>query len=128
MGQRYLEVVSKSHVAELVAVVDVNRTRTSEVAARYGCQAFYDTQKMLDEVLVDVVMICTPDHLHVEPTLACAAAKKHTFLEKPIATTLEDADVILEAVAVLSALAQDRIRADASSLWFTRNTCQARTL
>jgi len=43
-------------------------------------------------------MICTPDHLHLEPVRIAAAAGKHVFLEKPIATTLEDAEAILDAV------------------------------
>ena len=98
MGQRHVDIVHKSHVAELTAVADIDRVRADNIAEQYGCRAFYHHQELLDQDLVDMVMICTPDSMHVEPTLACAAAGKPTFLEKPIATSLEDADTILNAV------------------------------
>ncbi|MFB9708637.1 Gfo/Idh/MocA family oxidoreductase [Streptosporangium nondiastaticum] len=44
---------------------------------------------------VDAVMILTPDHAHLEPALAALRAGKPTLVEKPLATTVEDCDLIL---------------------------------
>ena len=46
---------------------------------------------------VDVVMIGLPHFLHTEVTLAACAARKHIFLEKPMAMTVADCDAIIAA-------------------------------
>ncbi|MBD2843807.1 Gfo/Idh/MocA family oxidoreductase [Paenibacillus sp. IB182496] len=55
----------------------------------------------LDEFLalpgVDVVVICTPDPVHAAHTLAALQARKHIYLEKPMAQTIEDCDRMIEA-------------------------------
>ena len=48
------------------------------------------------EVDFDVV-IATPDKLHAEQTIAAANAGKHVLVEKPMATTVEDADAMIQA-------------------------------
>ena len=48
---------------------------------------------------VDAVVIATPEDLHREAGAEAASAGKHILLEKPIATTLEDADAIIDAAA-----------------------------
>jgi predicted dehydrogenase len=56
-----------------------------------------------DELLgrddVDAVVICAPTPAHAELALAAAAAGKHFYLEKPIATSAEDATRVVEAAA-----------------------------
>jgi predicted dehydrogenase len=46
---------------------------------------------------VDVVHICTPNHLHAEQVSIALAAGRHVVCEKPIATSLADADAMVEA-------------------------------
>jgi predicted dehydrogenase len=48
---------------------------------------------------VDVVHVCTPNHLHRELVLSALAAGKHVVCEKPLATTLADAQELVEAAA-----------------------------
>lgn len=56
-----------------------------------------------DELLgrndIDAVVICTPTHLHAQLAIAAAAAGKHFYLEKPIATSAADAGRVMEAAA-----------------------------
>jgi predicted dehydrogenase len=47
----------------------------------------------------DGALIATPNHVHAENALACAAAGKHVFVEKPIADTVESAERIRDACA-----------------------------
>lgn len=52
---------------------------------------------LLDHGGLDGLVINTPDHLHATHALAALEAGIPTYLEKPIATTIEDADALLEA-------------------------------
>jgi myo-inositol 2-dehydrogenase/D-chiro-inositol 1-dehydrogenase len=56
-------------------------------------------EDLLQREDVDAVVICVPTHLHAPLALAAAAAGKHFYLEKPIATSLEDAERVLAAAA-----------------------------
>ncbi|MBI1898924.1 MAG: Gfo/Idh/MocA family oxidoreductase [Acidobacteria bacterium] len=49
------------------------------------CSAFTDLSEMLVMPDLEVVVICTPHHLHVEQGVACARAGKHLVVEKPVA-------------------------------------------
>jgi predicted dehydrogenase len=46
---------------------------------------------------LDVVSICTPNHLHRDPAIACLEAGFHVICDKPLATTLADAEAIADA-------------------------------
>ena len=59
--------------------------------------AFDDLQHFLSDPDLDAVVIATPDKLHAEQTIAAAAAGKHVLVEKPMATTVEDADAMIQA-------------------------------
>lgn len=89
---------------ELVAVCDLNLevfTRFYERAKLTpgSVKEYTDYREMLAREDLDVVSVATPDHLHVAPVCAAAeAGVKGILCEKPLATTLEDADRIVEAV------------------------------
>lgn len=97
MGGQHAEAYARHPLAELVAVVDLREDIAGEAAGQFGARAFTDTQQMLEESHVRAVSICTNDERHVAPALACLGAGKHVLLEKPIATTIEDADIIIQA-------------------------------
>jgi len=97
MGVLHAEAYSRNRAAELQAVADVRQGVASKAAERFGVRAFSDLGQMLNETDVEAVSICTNDGQHTDPALACFAAGKHVLLEKPIATTLPDADEIIRA-------------------------------
>ncbi|HEY65684.1 MAG TPA: Gfo/Idh/MocA family oxidoreductase [Caldilineae bacterium] len=97
MGQRHLEAFRRLPEAQLVAVMDVDGERARQVADRYGVPAFTELEALLDEASPEAVCVCTPDWAHREPVLAAAARGIHVLVEKPLATTLEDADAIVSA-------------------------------
>ena len=47
---------------------------------------------------VDIVSVCTPQHIHAENAIAAAQAGKHIVIEKPIANSLEEIRAMLDAV------------------------------
>jgi predicted dehydrogenase len=83
---------------ELVGVADLDRGRAKAVAAAFGITEYPDYAALLSDERVDVVAINTPPALHAAMALAAAAAGKHIFCEKPLATTMADATAVLIAV------------------------------
>ncbi len=53
---------------------------------------------MIQREDIDLIDIVSPNHTHAEIAIAAAEAGKHVICEKPLATTLEDAKRMLEAV------------------------------
>lgn len=89
--------------AELVAVVDVDRERAESVANRLGARAFTSYREVLD--MVDAVSIVVPTQSHSQVAGEFLERGIHVLLEKPMTTTLEEADELIriarEAGAVL---------------------------
>ena len=85
--------------AELVAICDLNLARAQEVADRYGVKhVTSDYRDLLARQDIAAVSIATPDFAHREIAVAAAQAGKHILVEKPLATTVADAEAILQAV------------------------------
>ncbi len=55
--------------------------------------------ELLADPSVEAVVIATPEHLHQAMTLAAIKAKKHIYVEKPLAHTIEEGEVVLKAAA-----------------------------
>lgn len=58
---------------------------------------YEDWRDLISDASIDLVDICLPTHLHRNVTIAALEAGKHVLVEKPIALTLADADVMIEA-------------------------------
>lgn len=84
--------------AELVAVMDVNKTAAEQAAKKYGAKYFFDNE---DDLLaineIDAVYIATPVFCHKEQCLKAVKAKKHILLEKPMGLTISDSEEIAAA-------------------------------
>lgn len=77
----------------LVGLADPNPARAKEVAWEAGCPV-----KTVDELLAqaDAVIIAAPAEFHYEHAARALQAGRHVLVEKPIAATLEQADVLIE--------------------------------
>ena len=86
--------------SELVAVCSRDLGRASDFATRHGgAKAYDDYIGMLADEAVEVVYVATPNGLHREHVLAALEAGKHVLVEKPMALTVEDARVLVDAAA-----------------------------
>ncbi len=83
--------------AKLVAVCGRDEKRTAEFATKFGAVAYTDYDNFLQHPGLHVVNICTPSGSHAELGIRAAEAGKHVLTEKPIETTLEKADALIEA-------------------------------
>ena len=62
-----------------------------------GIDCYTDYRELCARKDIQMVSIATPESQHLEPVLAVRRRGKHILLEKPIATSLEDAHRIIEA-------------------------------
>lgn len=99
MGERHARIWAELPQTELLAVYDVRPEPTAALAALYGFGPCDSIETALNTPGVDIVSICTDDQSHVDPCLLAAREGKHILVEKPLATSVEDADTIIEACA-----------------------------
>lgn len=96
-GDTHARTYHECDSAELVAVCDLDETRAKAAAVRYGCAYTTDPQEIANDSSIQVVSIATPDFAHREPSLLMIEAGKHLIVEKPLATTVDDAVAITRA-------------------------------
>ena len=97
IGQKHCEALARVERAKLVSVSDVNEQVLSKTAKTFGAKPFKDYEEMLANSSLDAVIVATPDEIHTEPCISAAKAGKHILVEKPIATTIQDAQAIIVA-------------------------------
>jgi len=84
--------------AEVVAVMDIDRERVEKVAVACGeAQVYTDAAALITDEDVGAVLVATPDATHAELAIACIDAGKPVLCEKPLATSLADAERVLQA-------------------------------
>ncbi|MCZ4300189.1 Gfo/Idh/MocA family protein [Microbacterium oxydans] len=89
----------------LVAVADPSSAARDTVNAELpGVRVYDHHRELVADPDVDAVFVLTPDFLHAEVGLASLTGGKATFIEKPLATSLEDADALIEAARRTGAL------------------------
>lgn len=93
-ARNYAELAREGRV-ELIGVCDANADTAAEISKTSSCNGFTDWHELIGKI--DVVSIATPTETHRE--IACAFSEKgvHVLVEKPIATTLAEADQMIAA-------------------------------
>lgn len=100
LGRHHARILGSTAGVSLVAVVDTNGPRAQEIAAAAGggqAKAFTDVRDILDQV--DLVSIATPTEVHPEVAIACLERGIPVLVEKPLARSLAEADLIIAAAA-----------------------------
>jgi len=100
----------------VVAVTDNDPARREEGHTRFGCRMYDHFDEMLLDENIELVVVALPTFLHAEASIAALEAGKHVVCEKPMATTLADADRMIAADqrtdGVLSAFQNRRYEPD----------------
>ena len=93
----HLPVLHSLEGVELAGVCDVDRSKATAIASRFGIPRVYKSD---DEVFrdpdLDAVAICTPSYLHHTQTIAALQGNKHVLVEKPLAIKADDASAVLK--------------------------------
>ncbi len=87
----HLEILAQAPGLELVAVADPDEAALRVVGERVATTRLVeDFRDVVRDPGIDAVVICLPPDLHAEAATAAFGAGKHAFVEKPLATTLDD--------------------------------------
>jgi len=94
LGSFHAQKFAAIDTARLVAVVDIDDRAAAAAAETCGCRALTDYRQVMDQV--DAVSIAVPTRRHFEIARAFLDAGIHVLLEKPIASTVEEARSLVE--------------------------------
>ena len=92
LGKIHLKLLNQSERYELIGFYDPNKEQAQKVVAEFGYTYFDSIEKLIEAV--EVVDIVTPTLSHYECALKAIAAKRHIFIEKPITSTVAEAEEI----------------------------------
>lgn len=98
---QHIAAFSRNPHTEIVAISSRKRASAQARADEAGLKGIgiYDNyEAALKHEGIDIVSVCTPQHLHCENVLAAAAAGKHMVIEKPIANSLDEMRQMRDAV------------------------------
>ena len=84
-------------VFHVSAIIDQNVERAEEIRDGDDCDVSTDIADALGDPAVDVIDICLPPHLHFPVALDALNAGKHVICEKPLATSVAEVDLLIEA-------------------------------
>lgn len=97
-GELHIATFKEFAGVEVTAVCDTDEERLREVSEKYKIpHRFTDYHELCAMDELDMVSVVTPEAKHLDPTLAALSSEKHVLLEKPIATSIEDANQIVDA-------------------------------
>lgn len=95
MGRSHARVYSDMDKVELMAVCDKDKKTANEIAKKYNANPFTDYKK-IDKSL-DAVSVCVPTKLHKDVALFFINRGVNVLVEKPIASSMEEAKILIEA-------------------------------
>lgn len=98
MGQGHCNALTKltqEKECEFVAVSDLRENVVKDVATKFNVKPFGDYKELFKQV--DGIVVATPPTAHRPVVVEAAKAGIHAFCEKPLSTTIEDADAMIKA-------------------------------
>ncbi len=93
LGEFHIKLLKSSKLFNLIGFFDTNKSRVKEIIDKYNVN-FFEIDKISS--LVDAVIISTPTSFHFETAVNFLNNKKHVFIEKPIASTIEQAKKLID--------------------------------
>lgn len=96
MGRRHAESLDAIRGVEIVGVCDLSAQAAQSLAEVYGCRASTEISALLTDNSIDIVVIATGDRHHLDAAAAAIAAGRNVFIEKPLASTVADAQLIAD--------------------------------
>jgi predicted dehydrogenase len=97
IGGEHARILQHSPTCELSAIVDPVPGAVA-IAEQAGVPLYKSLNELFEKHLPDGVILATPNQLHLEHTLSCIQAGVPILLEKPIASTVQDGERIVEEV------------------------------
>ncbi len=89
LGQAHARIYSELPQTNLVGIYDIDTERATEIAAKHGTRVFASIDELAEQV--EAASLVVPTHLHREVGAQLLAAGVHLLIEKPIASTTQEA-------------------------------------
>jgi predicted dehydrogenase len=97
IGMEHLASLMHCPRATAVAIAESNPARAKEASERFKIPRSYtDYREVLDQADIDAVAIALPNYLHASVAIEALKARKHVFLEKPMAINAKEASKVVE--------------------------------
>lgn len=117
----FIPAVSLLENSVITAIVSGSSDRARQLANQHGIEHVYsyeDFDELLASDLIDAVYIAVPNPLHATYAIQAAKAGKHVLVEKPIATSLPDADAMISTAkaAGVSLMTSYRLHHDVGTI------------
>ncbi len=104
IGGVHAAILARDERVQIAAVHDLVQEKAQHLANSFGAPTAESAQDLIESC--DAVYIATPNTKHTELAIAAAASGKHVFCEKPMATSLAEAQAVLEAAQESDAVFQ----------------------
>lgn len=112
IGQRAEEITRsfiKTGMVHIAAFCDVDEKQGAKLRKEHpGVPFFQDFRKMFDRMAKDIDAVCvgTPDHTHFPVCMHAASLGKHFYVEKPLAHTFQECELLMAAERKFKVAAQ----------------------
>ena len=99
-GRNVAQVASADGRGDIVGLVDPQQAQLDRMSEMFpNATVGHNYAQILQETQPDVVVVAGPDHLHADQTVMAIEHGCHALVEKPLATTVADAQRIIDAHA-----------------------------
>ena len=95
MGAMHANCYKNIEGAEVVAFADIRREKAEILAKGTNAVIYGDGKELIENANVDVIDICLPTFLHAEYALLAMEKAGYVFVEKPVALTAEEGEMML---------------------------------
>lgn len=95
MGNFHLNKIRSMKGIEVCAVYDIDEQK-AEDAKSERLNVYEDLDEMLQDESIDLIVICTPNHVHAELAMKALEAGKHVLCEKPATMTVKELQDVLD--------------------------------
>src|SRR3984893_13299313 len=102
IADHFMRGVQQSSSSKITGLVSGHRDKAERIAAQYGVPkssiySYEDMDKFRDNKTIDAVYVALPNSMHAEYTIRSAKAGKHVLCEKPMSTTVKEAEDMIAA-------------------------------
>src|ERR1039458_6120417 len=99
MGRVHLEAIRRLGNVQVVALSSLEEDVARRLATQFAVgRVEMDYRKILEDPSIDAVHVCTPNSQHFPMAREAMQAGKHVVCEKPLATTVEEAQTLVATV------------------------------
>lgn len=102
IADHFMRGVQHGSTSKITGLVSGHRDKALRIAAQYGVPessiySYEDMDRIRENKAIDAVYVALPNNMHAEYTIRSAKAGKHVLCEKPMATSVSDAEAMIDA-------------------------------